>query len=266
MYQEKDLEILISTMNRSSLDFLTEMFPNKHFSNFNLIVINQTSENEIIKKDFETVRVYNVFEKGLSKSRNLAIEKATQEILLLADDDEVFIQDFDNTIIKAFNELSDLEVIKFQFEGNPKKKYKDKIQTEMNNFDILNSSSIEIAFKRKSIQNKVFFDENFGLGTLFTMGEEPIFLLDLQKKGTKIGYYPVKIASHLHSTTSSKVDLKSRYYILGAIYYRMFNKKYFLWILIKLFFDLKQRKLPFAKICKVISEAIKGKKTYAKQL
>ena len=41
-FQETDIEILIATMHQDSLDFLLPMFPFLHFSNFRILIVNQT--------------------------------------------------------------------------------------------------------------------------------------------------------------------------------------------------------------------------------
>ncbi|MBC8882665.1 hypothetical protein H9X57_02430 [Flavobacterium piscinae] len=73
-FTPNDLEIIISTMNQTSLNFLVPMFPMCHFSAFSILIINQTTENNVLVSEFESVKVINSFEKGLSKSRNLGIK------------------------------------------------------------------------------------------------------------------------------------------------------------------------------------------------
>ena len=46
------LEILLSTMNRTSLDFLTKIFPNGSYKNYNLLIINQTTEDRLLKSKY----------------------------------------------------------------------------------------------------------------------------------------------------------------------------------------------------------------------
>ena len=103
LLKREDFEILIATKNKSSLAFLEVMFPFEHFYNFNVLIINQSRDNVLVS-DFEKVRVINVDEKGLSKSRNLAIKNASKEICLIADDDVVYLPNFHKEIIKAFNQ------------------------------------------------------------------------------------------------------------------------------------------------------------------
>ena len=100
-YTTNDIEILVATMHRTSLDFLYNMFPNQDFETLNLVVVNQTTEAQKLSVLIPNCKVINVFEKGLSRSRNLAISNAIKPILLLADDDVVYQKDFLNRCTAA---------------------------------------------------------------------------------------------------------------------------------------------------------------------
>ena len=88
MYQKSDIEILISTMNQTNFDFLERMFLLSDYHKFNLLIINQTSTDKILISNIECIKVFNVFESGLSKSRNLALNNATKKLLVFTNDSE----------------------------------------------------------------------------------------------------------------------------------------------------------------------------------
>jgi hypothetical protein len=115
MYQKSDIEILISTMKKYNLDFLERMFLLTDYRKFNLLIINQTSSDKILISNIECIKVFNVYEIGLSKSRNLALNNATKKLLVFTDDDVVFQQKFENNIIKAFNSYPKHDGFRFQF-------------------------------------------------------------------------------------------------------------------------------------------------------
>lgn len=268
MYQKTDIEILISTMNRSDFGFLKCMFLFSDFTNFNFVIVNQTTPDKQLISHFENVKVINSFERGLSKSRNLAIANATRELLILTDDDVVFQPRFDSHIIKAFNSDSRRDGFRFEFlngKGNFAKKYPKHFQKKLSQLQILNTSSVELVFKRKSIQNvNLKFDEKFGLGTEFSLGEEAVFVSDAIKLGLKIGFFPEVLVAHSHFTSGQKRAVSSQYYIQSAVFYRIYGKMYLFWIALKIFFDLKNQKVQIVEIFKILKQAIKGKNTYVK--
>ncbi|MCB0744117.1 MAG: glycosyltransferase family 2 protein, partial [Ignavibacteriae bacterium] len=108
------LEILIATQNRTSLDFLSKMFPKSDFNAIKILIVNQTVKSKKLISDIPNIRVINAFEKGLSKSRNLALKNASCDIVLIADDDVVYEQGFFKIILDAFNSLPREELITFK--------------------------------------------------------------------------------------------------------------------------------------------------------
>ena len=70
MYQVSDIEILIANMNRDDLGFLEVMFSKTDVTKYNILIINQTTTEKQLHTTSRTIKVINVLEKGLSKSRN----------------------------------------------------------------------------------------------------------------------------------------------------------------------------------------------------
>jgi glycosyltransferase involved in cell wall biosynthesis len=246
-------------MNKDSLDFLIPMFPYSHFSAFQILIVNQTEGEKILTSGYSNIRVINSFEKGLAKSRNLALENAVGKILVIADDDIVYQKEFTMRIIAAYHKYPDAVVINFSavnLNGDLIKKYPSSSKANLSIFDILNTSSIEMTINKKIIdESKILFDENFGLGAVFGMGEEAVFLFDLKGKHKQLVFDTEIIVKHEGQTSSSKKEADERYYIQGALLTRIFKKKYIVWLFLKLFFDLKQKKIKFRDIKNVLKSA-----------
>lgn len=261
-FRENDIEILVSTMNQHSLDFLLPMFPFLHFSNFLILIVNQTQIGKILNSEYSNIKIINSFEKGLSKSRNLAIKNATGKILLIADDDVIFQEGFTTKIIKAYNRFSEATVINFcalKANGDLVKKYPNRSKINLSILDILNTSSVEMTLNRVLIEkSEIFFDENFGLGGTFEVGEEAVFLWDLKQKKQKLVFELELIVKHEGLTSSDKIHLDEKYYIQGALFSRIFRNNYIYWIFIKLLFDLKQNKVKFRELKLALKNAKKG--------
>jgi glycosyltransferase involved in cell wall biosynthesis len=143
-FVENDIEILVATMNRTDLDFLSKMFPFKHFSNYNILIVNQSKTN-VLSSDYPSIRVINTYDFGLSKSRNLALQNAVGKILIIADDDIIYQIDFAEKTIVAHNKLDQATVINFcaiNKNGSYLKKYPSNSKKQLNTLDIFNTSSI----------------------------------------------------------------------------------------------------------------------------
>lgn len=267
-FKKQDLEILVSTMNRNSLDFLIPMFPFCHFSHFSILIVNQTEENKLLVSDFPSIRVINSFEKGLSKSRNLALKNAIGKIVLIADDDVIYMNDFDTKIIQAYNQYDNKAVISFCIEkpnGLLFKKYSPNAKKNLSLMELFNVLSIEISLNKLILDKLgITFDENFGLGSEFQMGEEAVFLSDIKNKNQRIAFVPSVIVIHSEISSTEKIDFSKRYYVQGAFLTRVLKEDYFMGLATKLFFDVKQKKLNLNQIPAAIKNANQGKMDYNK--
>lgn len=263
VFTENDIEILISTMNQDSLDFLFQMFPLKHFSNYNILIVNQSKTTTLLS-EFPSVRVINSFDVGLSKSRNLAIENAIGKILLIADDDVIYQKKSIKKIIEVHNKFNEATVVNFcaiKEKGVYLKKYPSDSKAQLNSLEILNISSIEMTINKEKLDSiGILFDENFGLGSTFEMGEEAVFLFDLKHKNQQIAFENQVIVKHKGLTSSDKIDSLHKYHIYGAILGRILITNYIFWLMRKIFFDIKQKKLKISFFFKAIDNANKGRK------
>jgi glycosyltransferase involved in cell wall biosynthesis len=265
-YTKEAVEIIIATMNRDSLDFLIPMFPFAHFADFSILIVNQTHKDAVLTTDFPTVKVINSFEIGLSKSRNLGLKNSQGEILILADDDEVFQPDFIETIVAAYELFPDAAVISFQIENENRKlfkKYPKKSQMFLKPLTLFSVMSIEITINKAILDaSGIEFDTHFGLGATFEMGEEAIFLMDLYRQEQQISFVPKVIASHTDKTTTDKVSFLQRYYIQGAFLKRVGINNWIFRVLQKVFYDVKQKKIRLKETPKAIQFAFNGRKKY----
>ncbi|WBL14826.1 glycosyltransferase family 2 protein [Sutcliffiella sp. NC1] len=208
------VEYLISTMYKSDYKFINDMNINSDAT-----IINQTDFYK--KQEYETnrgkIKFISTTDRGLSKSRNLAIKNASGDICVLCDDD---IKHYDNSvevIKKAYLENSEADIIVFAYhtKGRHKKNFTQK-SSKINYLSAMKISSVQITFKRKSILEKgILFNEQFGTGSsVYQSGEENIFLFECLKKGLKIYYEPQYILQLEENGESS--------------WFRGFNEKYML--------------------------------------
>lgn len=151
--------------------------------------------NALIKR--EDVTFIKLKGTGLSVNRNNALKRANSELVIFADDDTRFNDaDFRN-VIKVMEEHPNIDIAFFQattYTGRLLKDYPSKSMDIREYAQEINISAIEMVCRRHKIQNKLFFDERFGLGTAFlTCGEEIIWLIDALKMGLRMQYFPIKM-------------------------------------------------------------------------
>lgn len=261
--KSQNLEILLSTMHKTSLSFLSDMFSSSNYSNINILIINQTNEGELLESNIDNARVVNSFEKGLPQSRNLAIENASEDICLIADDDVDYVENFKEIILSTFEKHVNADIITFQMnddEGQLFRNYQDIIKH--NEDTIYTANSVVIAFRLKSIKGKISFNPNFGLGAKFQVGNEYVFLRNALNIGLSIYFEPQVILSH--PKFSSGRDAASDRIIYGrsALYYKYFGIRSYFRIGKHIFRTFMSGKLPLSQVISKYRIGLRGINDY----
>lgn len=218
------LDVTISTYKPDGIKRVEKMLlPPKEGVKY--IVSWQEHGNEKIPEALSNrrdVEVYRLDVKGLSNNRNNAIKYCNSDIILIADDDLEYEPDFAEKIIKAFeeNDGMDLGIFKVEF-SNPKpyplKNCRLTLPYPKNYF----CSSVEIAFRRKSLHGLKFWDK-MGLGNdILGCGEDELFLLSAIKRGYDCEFINQTIGRHPAETTGDRVNgqiLRGQGYIIRLLY------------------------------------------------
>lgn len=160
------------------------------------VVINQCDREDYAEYPTESgaARMYSTTQRGLTKSRNLAISKSDADVCLLCDDDEVFVDGYESAILSAYGQLPQADVIIFKMVNRPVS-FSDEVQ-RLRFPKTMKVSSWQISFRRERLlRSGVRFDELLGAGTGNGAEEELKFLTDCEKAKLQIFYVPVEIAS-----------------------------------------------------------------------
>lgn len=225
-----NFEVLLSCMNRDEFSIIES----SNLKNVNTLIINQCDSDEEIDLD-EKHRIINTSTRGLSISRNIAIDNAIGDICLFCDDDEILISNLEEQITNAYEKITDADIIVFKI-SNKKKKLKEKIK-KLSIFELLRVSSVQISFKRESIKGKIKFDYLLGAGTPSGSGEENKFLIECYRAGLNIYYMPIDILTlnDSESTWFSGFDKEYFYrrgYVTRYIYGLFFSVIYAMYFLV----------------------------------
>lgn len=179
-------QILLSCINQKDKSILV-----KSNINCNAVIINQCNQDNIEYLD-NNIKWIDSKDRGLSKSRNLAIKYSDADICLIADDDEIFNDLCEKIIIESFFTYPEYDVITFNLENLNYNKSKRNFRVGF--IEAMRTSSVQIAFRRDKIVNKdIWFDEKMGSGTGNGGAEENKFLFDCLKSGLKIRHVPFTI-------------------------------------------------------------------------
>ncbi|MBK7110354.1 MAG: glycosyltransferase [Chitinophagales bacterium] len=172
------------------------------------------------------IKFISMQETGLSKSRNACIENITTDYLLLCDDDNLLTENIYSTLLQSIEKYPDAITL-------TGKMLDDKMQPIKNysNNTFLHSvrtaakvSSCEMLLKRNWIlQNKITFNEQFGLGATYPGGEEFIFLNDIIKAGGTARYIPINICILKTMNTSGRIYTPAMVTAKGAMIRKVYG-------------------------------------------
>lgn len=190
----KNVEILLSVMHQKDSSFVTSMNLET-----DILIINQCDENKYEEKIYNghVVRMIYTTERGLSRSRNMALKNAKGDICVICDEGETFCSGYKDAILSAYKEKPNAAVIAFNVNRTDirgalnKKITKFKKYTQKESF-----CSINLTFQRELIlRNSIFFNLYFGAGSgKISCGEESLWQRSIKNKKLEMYKHPFTIA------------------------------------------------------------------------
>ena len=182
------LQVLIAAMNQTDFSLIEEMNINA-----DCVMANQTdntSDGKFEIEDHNVVIINSTFV-GIGANRNLALDKATADIVLFADDDMVYADDMADGIISAFESNEKADVIIFgctetNSDGEVIMEYSHKNSRKFFANSLKYPSYVMAARRKRLKRKKIRFSCMFGHGSSYGFGEDTVFLADCFKKGLRV--------------------------------------------------------------------------------
>lgn len=213
------------------------------------------------------VRLLTLEGKGLCRNRNNALRAAKGDVVLIADDDVRYCDEYFDNILKVFAENKEVDIAQFKikspyYESIPNR-YPSISYTYPNVARGLYVSSIEMALRLSTVQGKVWFDERFGLGSPhFNCGEESIFVHNAVQAGLTVTYFPIYAVEHDAAGTGSNIFTDERVMMANAaVQYYIHGWSGYLRVLKFALVNALKRKCSFTK---VLGDSLKGIEYYKK--
>jgi len=136
---------------------------------------------------------------GVAKSRNCAIDNASGEYLVFADDDIVFSEDGLQKAIDYLDAHPQVSLLLTQAtdpSGNLRKQYPPG-EEKLSLYNSARAATYEMIIRVAEIRRLgIRFDEEFGAGVENYLGDEYIFIADLLRAGGSARFVPITTAIH----------------------------------------------------------------------
>ncbi|WP_146126745.1 glycosyltransferase [Nonlabens agnitus] len=220
-YTTDDIEILIATMDREDLSFLERIFslPVSQITQ-PILIVNQSKTRQL-SSNIDSIRVINDANYGLSRSRNIALENATRKYVWILDDDVQILPTAMTHILQAIHKHPDTAALTFKMQlpnGKPKRSYAAEEFEYRKTHLSHGPASIEIVLNVKRMQTSgVRFNQRFGLGAQFPLGEEQVLFTDLLHAGEQGRFIPEFIVQHDEVSSGIDPTSKKTIYARGAV-------------------------------------------------
>jgi glycosyltransferase involved in cell wall biosynthesis len=220
------LQVLVSTMNQSNFKSLIDRMR----ISTETLIINQCDKNEFEEFSYNRnrIRVMSLAERGIGLSRNTALMRADAEICMFADDDLVYVDNYDQITIEEFKKNPKADIILFNIPSTNIERPTCKIDRakRVRWYNSHKYGAVNIVAKTESLKRaNVAFSLLFGGGARYSAGEDSMFILDCLRKGLKI-YSSPKIIGFVDQNESTWFKgYVDKYFIDKGIFYACTTKQ-----------------------------------------
>ncbi len=218
------LEVLVTTMGREDFSLYGEMGLAT-----DALIANQgdrcADEETLIGG--HRVRMVSTKTRGLAVNRNIALMHARGDLLLFADDDQVFEEGYEKTVLDTFAACPEANAVKFYCASeNP-----DRAMPNVESFrparlgDVMAGGVHALAVRRSLIEKySLLFPIGLGAGTYYNCGEDSVFLKEMIDRRLGLYVSPVRLASVRQSESSWFTGYDEKYFITrGYLYGRLYG-------------------------------------------
>lgn len=259
------LQVLVSAMNASPQQLIRSMNLQT-----DAVIINQCDKNavRIIRHNGHEIKFISMAERGVGKSRNAALKESTADIVLFADDDVTYSDNYGSEVVSEFEQHPEADMIIFNITSlNPKRPSPmNKTWHCIRWYNGLRYPAYRLAVRRNVLMQKnITFSLLFGGGAKYMSGEDSLFIHQCRKAGMRIYASSKTIGTVAHKeSTWFKGYTKQYFYDRGALYKALYPYTYAFFLFILLVrkykvFSLRRR------FIQMYLESLRGASAYAKE-
>ena len=255
-------QILVATMHQNDM-----LIAEKMNICCSAIIANQADREEIITKtnDFGDIKMITTSTRGVGLNRNIALMASDADVVLFADDDMVYYDGTKQTVVDAFNQLPQADVIIFGSDILKGGAITERRKSPIRRLHVWNSmrfGTYRIAARRNVLVHKnITFHQSFGGGCDFSAGEDSLFLKTCFDKGLKVYSHSHVLGTCCKDASSWFVGYNEKFfYDKGVLVRQLFPKTAYL---MAWYFGVRFKNTGFGlfKRLKLVYDGVRGGKT-----
>ena len=197
----------------------------ENLANREILVLVQNPEETSYVFNSLGAKLIELKNKGVAKSRNAALERASGDFLLFADDDVSFDESGIASALEYFQSNPKCAIILARAvdeNGELRKKYVEAI-TPLKLTNSARAATYEMLVRIDAIRESgIRFDEEFGAGADNYLGDEYIFIADALRAGLSGVHLPITLAIHPKESSGSRwgsdLDLAARSKVFSRVF------------------------------------------------
>lgn len=224
------LQVLVATMGQTDLSLVEQMN-----LRCDAVIANQADRDEVVEQTtpYGRVQMVTTTTRGVGLNRNLAIQAADGDILLMADDDLTYREDMPQRVLEAFAENPQADAIVFSLELTKEGKVFDKREYPKQRLRFWNAMRVgacRVAVRRQALQKAgITFHQSFGGGCPFCAGEDSLFVKACFDKGLRVYAHSYVLGSCRKDASSWFVGYNEKYfYDKGVLVRHLFPRSAYL--------------------------------------
>ena len=261
------VQLLISCVDKN----IPELIKKLHLES-PAVIVNQCDEDkeEHVKEAGFPVDIYYRNERGVGRSRNLALSKADTDICLFGDEDIVYVKGYEALIEAEFEAHPEADGIMFQVEVTPDRKtYQNDDWGEVTLWNCGRYPAYSMAFRREKLHKTgVKFSLLFGGGAPYSNGEDSLFIREVIQSGMKIYKSPVCIGEEIPRPSTWFTGYHEKFFFdRGVLYHFLYGAVAPIWGFRFVFTKRKEMclEVPWGKAFKLLLDGIKQGKIEARK-
>ncbi len=224
------LQVLVATMGQSDLSIAEKMN-----IRCDAVIANQAGREETAAQDTPhgLWKMITTATRGVGRNRNIALENADGDILLMGDDDVVYREDMPEQVLKAFAENPQADVMVFGMDMlRDGKVFETRTEKHrrLHLWNAMKFGTYRVAIRREALERTgITFHESFGGGCPFSAGEDSLFVKACFDKGLRVYAHPYILGTCCKDRSSWFVGYNEKYfYDKGVLVRHLFPRTAYL--------------------------------------